>query len=87
MKIIKKINDQYFIDICPRLESEIVTAKARSKASNSVQSLEVTTTSKNNIITVQLIDFEPKKDAVYEIYLYDLQNDVVWFGQSMYTEE
>lgn len=84
MKIIEKIEDQYFIKICPRNFATITSAKIRSKVSTQIQQIEVSQSIYNNVLNVQLIDFEPKEDQKYELYL--MENfETIWFGQIMYT--
>lgn len=88
MKIIEKIDDKYFVKICPRTCTQITLAKVRSKVSNTVQSIDISTEIHNNVITVQLHDFEPKQDIIYELYLINESDfNTVWFGQIMYTTQ
>lgn len=84
--ITKNENNIYSVSIVTRSFSPIVNAKFRSKMSGKNEDFIFNATYKNNVMNIELPGFQPKENALFELVISCIENEIIWQGQVSYLQ-
>lgn len=75
----------YRIEVIPRKYDIEIKIDIREPYSNTIESYTPMAIIDNGVLMVNLTEFIPIEDVIYEVNIYDQEQKILWYGQCMYT--